>query len=163
MAPVHGKQPPCHGLATALWQDKSGRRLAGMLLWLVFAVLTAGALAALLWPLARPARALGEGTDVRAVFRDQLDEIEAERARGVIAEAEAEAAKLELSRNTAPTSVPSPSARAGRASGHSSAASTPAVNTANTNHSSMPANRLPLLSRPWPTRGKAALCHVLAP
>ena len=98
MAPVHGKQPPCHGLATALWQDKSGRRLAGMLLWLVFAVLTAGVVAALLWPLARPARAVGEGTDVRAVFRDQLDEIEAERARGVIAEAEAEAAKLELSR-----------------------------------------------------------------
>ena len=69
-----------------------------MLLWLVFAVLTAGVLAALLWPLARPARALGEGAGVKAVFRDQLDEIEAERARGVIAEAEAEAAKLELSR-----------------------------------------------------------------
>src|SRR6516225_9877157 len=83
MAPAHGKEPPCHGLATALWQDKSERRLAGMLLWLVFAVLTAGVVAALLWPLARPARAVGEGTDVRAVFRDQLDEIEAERARGV--------------------------------------------------------------------------------
>jgi cytochrome c-type biogenesis protein CcmH len=69
-----------------------------MLLWLVFAMLTAGALAALLWPLARPVRALGEEAGVNAVFRDQLDEIEAERARGVIAEAEAEAAKLELSR-----------------------------------------------------------------
>ena len=69
-----------------------------MVLWLVFAVLTAGVLAALLWPLARPARALGEGAGVKAVFRDQLDEIEAERARGVIAEAEAVAAKLELSR-----------------------------------------------------------------
>jgi cytochrome c-type biogenesis protein CcmH len=65
-----------------------------MLLWLVFAVLTAGVLAALLWPLARPARALGEHADVKAVFREQLDEIEAERTRGVIAEA----AKLELSR-----------------------------------------------------------------
>jgi cytochrome c-type biogenesis protein CcmH len=69
-----------------------------MLLWLVFAVLTAGVLAALLWPLARPARGLGEGAGVKAVFRDQLDEIEAERVRGVIAEAEAAAAKLELSR-----------------------------------------------------------------
>ncbi|ODT29768.1 MAG: c-type cytochrome biogenesis protein CcmI, partial [Hyphomicrobium sp. SCN 65-11] len=70
-----------------------------MLLWLGFAVLTAGVVAALLRPLL-----VGTPTDTSlqptgtAVYRDQLAEIEADRARGLIAETEAEAARVEIAR-----------------------------------------------------------------
>jgi cytochrome c-type biogenesis protein CcmH len=73
-----------------------------MLLWIAFAVLTAAVLAAVLAPLGRPARPEGaEGSadaGAMAVYRHQLAEVEAERARGLIGDAEAEAAKLEISR-----------------------------------------------------------------
>jgi cytochrome c-type biogenesis protein CcmH len=75
-----------------------------MFLWIAFALLTAAVLAAVLMPLARPARD-GEGgrpaspeTGTVAVYRDQLREIEADRARGLLSVAEAEAARLEVSR-----------------------------------------------------------------
>lgn len=73
-----------------------------MLLWIALALLTAAVLAAVLAPLARPAheeRAEGAADPgTLAVYRDQLQEIEAERARGLIGAAEAEAAKVEISR-----------------------------------------------------------------
>jgi cytochrome c-type biogenesis protein CcmH len=73
-----------------------------MLLWIAFALLTAGVLAWMLAPLARPAPADEALAPVeagaRAVYRDQLAEIEAERAAGLIGAAEAEAAKIEISR-----------------------------------------------------------------
>jgi cytochrome c-type biogenesis protein CcmH len=71
-----------------------------MLLWLAFAILTAAVLALVLAPLARPAPAPEAGADAgaRAVYRDQLAEIETERAHGLIGPAEAEAAKIEVSR-----------------------------------------------------------------
>ncbi len=67
-----------------------------MILWLVFALMTAAAIFAVLWPLARvpDARAGNE----LAVYRDQLEEIARDRAAGLIGEAEAEAAKVEVSR-----------------------------------------------------------------
>src|SRR5262245_4252714 len=70
-----------------------------MLLWILFALMTAAVLAAVLAPLARPAgapdqRRLGS----LAVYRDQLEELEAERARGLIEAEEAAASKLEISR-----------------------------------------------------------------
>lgn len=67
-----------------------------MTLWFVLALMTAAAVFAVLWPLSRraPARA---GSDV-AVYRDQLDEIARDKAAGLIGEAEAEAAKVEVSR-----------------------------------------------------------------
>jgi cytochrome c-type biogenesis protein CcmH len=70
-----------------------------MLLWLLFALLTAAVLAAVLAPLAGafthhdPTEA---GT--MAVYRDQIAELEAEKARGLIDGAEAETARLEISR-----------------------------------------------------------------
>jgi cytochrome c-type biogenesis protein CcmH len=67
-----------------------------MTLWLVFALMTAAAIFAVLWPLSRRARAPG-GSDV-AVYRDQLDEIGRDRAAGLIGESEAEAARVEVSR-----------------------------------------------------------------
>lgn len=70
-----------------------------MLLWVVLASLTAIVLLVLLRPLTtgrgnEPARDAFNAT----VYRDQLDEIEADRARGLIGEAEAEAARLEVAR-----------------------------------------------------------------
>jgi len=67
-----------------------------MISWLVFALMTAAAMFAVLWPLARRAPERG-GSDL-AVYRDQLDEIARDRATGLIGEAEAEAAKVEVSR-----------------------------------------------------------------
>jgi len=69
-----------------------------MLLWVLFALLTAAALAAVLAPLARPAREAGAGAGAQAVYRHQLDEIEAERVRGTLPEGEAAAARNEVSR-----------------------------------------------------------------
>jgi cytochrome c-type biogenesis protein CcmH len=67
-----------------------------MLLWLIFALMTAAAIFAVLWPLARTAE-MREGSDL-AVYRDQLDEIERDRSSGLIGAAEAEAARVEISR-----------------------------------------------------------------
>jgi cytochrome c-type biogenesis protein CcmH len=67
-----------------------------MLLWLAFALMTAAAIFAVLWPLSRRGDA-GGGSEL-AVYRDQLDEIARDRAAGLIGEAEAEAARIEVSR-----------------------------------------------------------------
>ena len=67
-----------------------------MMLWFVMALMTAAAIFAVLWPLARRLP-LRTGSDV-AVYRDQLDEIERDRATGLIGEREAEAARVEVSR-----------------------------------------------------------------
>ena len=67
-----------------------------MTLWLVFALMTATAIFAVLWPLGRRAVARS-GSDV-AVYRDQLEEITRDRSFGLIGEAEAEAARVEVSR-----------------------------------------------------------------
>lgn len=70
-----------------------------MLLWIILACLTAIVLLVLLRPLAgagagdRPAEAFDS-----AVYRDQLGEIESDRARGLIGEEEAEAARVEIAR-----------------------------------------------------------------
>jgi cytochrome c-type biogenesis protein CcmH len=68
-----------------------------MALWIVFAVMTAAAICAVVWPLARKPRNLAAGSEV-VVYKDQLQEIERDRAAGLIGDAEAEAARLEVSR-----------------------------------------------------------------
>jgi cytochrome c-type biogenesis protein CcmH len=82
-----------------------------MMLWLIMALMTAAAIFAVLWPLSRRTP-LATGSDI-AVYRDQLDEIERDRASGLIAAREAEAARIEVSRRllaaadtVAPTSPP---------------------------------------------------------
>jgi len=67
-----------------------------MTLWFLFALMTVAAVFAVLWPLARQ-KAVRGGTDV-AVYRDQLDEIQRDRSTGLIGDAEAEAARVEVSR-----------------------------------------------------------------
>jgi len=68
-----------------------------MTLWFALALMTAAAVLAVLWPLARRGRELRSGSDV-AVYRDQLEEIERDRAAGLIADSEAAGAKVEVSR-----------------------------------------------------------------
>src|SRR5262245_9097625 len=85
-----------------------------MLLWIGFALLTAAVLAGVLAPLAQPVAA-GDDTGsaeagARAVYRHQLAEIEAERAAGLIGAAEADAAKLEVSRRLLGVAAPTPDA-----------------------------------------------------
>jgi cytochrome c-type biogenesis protein CcmH len=67
-----------------------------MMLWLMFALMTAATIFAVLWPLGRR-KPLRPGSDV-AVYRDQLDEIQRDHSAGLIGTAEAEAARVEVSR-----------------------------------------------------------------
>jgi len=70
-----------------------------MLLWLVFAALTAGTLTAVLWPLMRGSSgAVAASTGDTAVYDDQLKEIEADLDRGLISTEDAKAARTEISR-----------------------------------------------------------------
>src|SRR5215831_3397897 len=68
-----------------------------MMLGLVFALMTAAAVFAVLWPLGRRMGGWASGSDL-AVYQDQLAEIERDRAANRIAEHEAEAARVEVSR-----------------------------------------------------------------
>ncbi len=67
------------------------------MLWPVLALMTAVAIFAVLWPLARTDAAERTAADAE-VYKDQLDEIERDRASGVIGVAEADAARVEVSR-----------------------------------------------------------------
>jgi cytochrome c-type biogenesis protein CcmH len=89
-----------------------------MTLWFGLALMTAAAALAVLWPLARRGSGLRSGSDV-AVYRDQLDEIERDRAAGLIADTEAAGAKVEVSRRLlaaadAPAAAPDNAAAATR-------------------------------------------------
>ncbi len=68
-----------------------------MTLWIIFAVMTAAAMLAVLWPLGRRAASGSGGNDV-LVYQDQLEEIGRDRNAGLIGQAEAEAARVEVSR-----------------------------------------------------------------
>ena len=68
-----------------------------MVLWIVFAFMTAAAIFAACWPFFRGARNFAGGSDL-LVYKDQLSEIDRDRASGLIGESEAEAARLEVSR-----------------------------------------------------------------
>lgn len=68
-----------------------------MALWIVFALMTAAAITAVVWPLARKPRTGAAGSEL-VVYKDQLEEIDRDRRAGLIGEAEEEAARLEVSR-----------------------------------------------------------------
>ena len=83
-----------------------------MTLWIIFALMTAAAILAVPWPLARKPRAARAGSDL-IVYQDQLQEIDRDRSAGLIGEAEAEAARIEVSRRllaAADTQPPAPRA-----------------------------------------------------
>jgi len=66
-----------------------------MTLWFVFALMIAAAAFTVLWPLSR-ASDVQAGSDL-AVYRDQLEELDRDRAAGLIEETEAQAARVEIS------------------------------------------------------------------
>src|SRR5712691_6941666 len=68
-----------------------------MAIWPVLALMTAAAIFAVLWPLGRHRPAPASGHDVE-VYRDQLEELDRDLAEGAIGSAEAEAARVEVSR-----------------------------------------------------------------
>jgi cytochrome c-type biogenesis protein CcmH len=83
-----------------------------MILWSFFAFMTAAAIFAVLWPLGRNAQKIGGGSDV-AVYKDQLQEIDRDRTAGLIGDAEAEAARLEVSRRLLTAAEQGPPATGG--------------------------------------------------
>lgn len=94
-----------------------------MSLWLLFGAMTVVALALLLWPLLRrPPEPLARRDYDLSVYRAQLQELERDRSRGLLGEAEAEAARVEVQRRMLAADAergraapPAPRARAGRA------------------------------------------------
>lgn len=71
------------------------------MIWIVFAAMTAAVIGALLWPVvkSKPAETVAERAAYdRAVFRDQLAELDRDVERGTIGQAEADAARNEISR-----------------------------------------------------------------
>jgi cytochrome c-type biogenesis protein CcmH len=68
-----------------------------MALWFPLALMTAAAVFVVLWPLGRARMAPASGGDL-AVYRDQLSELERDRSAGLIGRAEADAARVEISR-----------------------------------------------------------------
>jgi cytochrome c-type biogenesis protein CcmH len=68
-----------------------------MTLWFLFALMTAAAIFAVLWPLRRDGRPPTDGSEAN-VYKDQLVEIDRDVAAGQIGAAEANAARVEISR-----------------------------------------------------------------
>src|SRR5260370_16680313 len=68
-----------------------------MTLWFVFALMTAAAIFAVLWPLGRGTRPQNDGSET-VVYKDQLAEIERDVSAGLIGRSEADAARVEISR-----------------------------------------------------------------
>jgi cytochrome c-type biogenesis protein CcmH len=68
-----------------------------MSLWFVFALMTAAAIFAVLWPLGRGGHPQHDASET-AVYKDQLSEIDRDVAAGLIGRPEAEAARVEISR-----------------------------------------------------------------
>jgi cytochrome c-type biogenesis protein CcmH len=68
-----------------------------MTLWFVFALMTAAAIFAVLWPLGRGRRDSADGRE-SAVYTDQLAEIGRDASAGLIGAGEAAAARVEISR-----------------------------------------------------------------
>jgi cytochrome c-type biogenesis protein CcmH len=69
-----------------------------MMLWIIFAAMTAAAMVAVLWPLGRKSAVVPAGGSDLLVYRDQLEEIGRDRDAGLIGLPEAEAARVEVSR-----------------------------------------------------------------
>src|SRR5260370_20972847 len=72
-------------------------RDGAMTLWFALALMPAAAIFVVLWPLGRTGSAPASGTEAE-VYQDQIREIARDRAAGLIGNAEAEAARVEVSR-----------------------------------------------------------------
>jgi cytochrome c-type biogenesis protein CcmH len=85
-----------------------------MLLWIIFATLTACVVAFVLTPLIRP-RQTGEAATVSDVYKDQLREVDAQVSAGLIGAAEGEVAKAEIGRRLLAVDAMTPTAPIGDA------------------------------------------------
>src|ERR1700683_547998 len=80
------------------------------MLWIGFALMSVAAVLAVLWPLTRKSRADCAGSDL-LVYQDQLEEIGRDSSAGLIGDAEAQPARIEVSRRllaAADTQAPAP-------------------------------------------------------
>jgi len=78
-----------------------------MLFWILAAALTVAVLLLIVPPLLKPAEAApARDAYDREVYRDQLDELERDRARGLVNAAQAEAAKAEIARRMLAVAAP---------------------------------------------------------
>jgi cytochrome c-type biogenesis protein CcmH len=82
-----------------------------MLLWIVFAVMTAIVALAIVRPYWRPDSGANSSSHDLAVYKQQLQEIEDEKARGLLGDAEFASARIEISRRILAASDASDSAR----------------------------------------------------
>ena len=69
-----------------------------MVIWIILLAMTAAAVMAVLWPLSRHRAVVGQADPDTQFYREQIAEIERDRARGVLLPSEAEAAKAEAGR-----------------------------------------------------------------
>lgn len=72
--------------------------MLGVVQWIAMAVLAAIAALAVLTPLFRSRHATASADAALAIYRDQIEELAADRERGLIGQAEAEAARAEIGR-----------------------------------------------------------------
>lgn len=83
-----------------------------MLFWSLLALMTGVAVFSVLWPLGfRHSKNIPASAADAAVYRDQLAEVANDRARGLIADSEAEAARIEIARRLIGTSKDSGESR----------------------------------------------------
>jgi cytochrome c-type biogenesis protein CcmH len=75
------------------------------MLWVVFAVLTAGAVGCALWPLLKAPRAVSRRDIAVAIYKAQLAEIERDEAQRIVSKADAGSAKAEAARRLLATST----------------------------------------------------------
>ena len=76
-----------------------------MALWFVLSLMTAAAIFAVLWPLARQPKASSLPSEI-AIYRDQLEEVRRDHAAGLIGDAEATAAEREVRAASLPRLTP---------------------------------------------------------
>jgi cytochrome c-type biogenesis protein CcmH len=92
---LNGRMIVCGARANAARDER--RLVPRLMIWVFMILMTAAAVMAVLWPLARRGGPARQASDV-AVYTDQLDEIERDQRFGLIAPAEADAARIEVSR-----------------------------------------------------------------
>jgi cytochrome c-type biogenesis protein CcmH len=88
----------CKAAARRYFDLRHSTGTRSMTLWFVFALMTAAAIFAVLWPLGRASGRPQQDGGETAVYRDQLAEVDRDVASGLINPPEAAAARVELSR-----------------------------------------------------------------
>lgn len=83
------------------------------MIWAALGLLLLAAFVVVLPPLLKSAKTIARGESDLAVYRDQLKEVDADAARGIISAAEAEAARIEIKRRILALGAPAQAAGGG--------------------------------------------------